>query len=433
MQLRTSLKQVWIDAKSAPAYTALYIGGVAFAVAFTMVTALIFYVHIAPIYPEYKRADTSYLNQVRVFWGDHGFGGGIGKAFVEDFLEKSENCEAYTLSDITRTADIQPVGGDYFQTSAKYTDPAFFKAYAYEFVAGKPFDQADYDSGLRRAVVSDKLAKKLYGDPAVAVGKELPIDFAPTKIVGVVREGSTICFDSYAQVFLPLTLKGAQGYGMNDAPFGQYMGGMKGTLIFKDKAQREAFEEELNEKINRVTAGDTLNCTMTYGLQTHISKALLSDDDDSGMSALLRPAILVLLVLLIIPAINIGGMISGQMDRRVAEVAVRRSFGATKNSITSQILFENLVLTIVGGILGLVVAWLVVTIGRQWILNLFINSWYLESVSDIPVELTSEMLFAPSLFLLLLLICLLLNMLSAYLPIRLSLRGQIVKSINQKR
>jgi len=38
-----------------------------------------------------------------------------------------------------------------------------------------------------------------------------------------------------------------------------------------------------------------------------------------------------------------------------------------------------------------------------------------------------------SLFLLLLLICLLLNMLSAYLPIRLSLRGQIVKSINQKR
>ena len=335
MQLRTSLKQVWIDAKSAPAYTALYIGGVAFAVAFTMVTALIFYVHIAPIYPEYKRANTSYLNQVRVFWGDHGFGSGIGKAFVEDFLEKSENCETYTLSDMTRTADIQPVGGDYFQTSAKYTDPAFFKAYAYEFVAGKPFDQADYDSGLRRAVVSDKLAKKLYGDPAVAVGKELPIDFAPTKIVGVVREGSTICFDSYAQVFLPLTLKGGQGYGMNNAPFGQYMGGMKGTLIFKDKAQREAFEEELNEKINRVTAGDTLNCTMTYDLQTHISKALLSDDDDSGMSALLRPAILVLLVLLIIPAINIGGMISGQMDRRVAEVAVRRSFGATKDSITS--------------------------------------------------------------------------------------------------
>ena len=84
-------------------------------------------------------------------------------------------------------------------------------------------------------------------------------------------------------------------------------------------------------------------------------------------------------------------------------------------------------------VVGLLVAWLVVTIGRQWILNLFINSWYLESVSDIPVDLTAEMLFAPSLFLLLLLICLLLNMLSAYLPIRLSLRGQIVKSINQKR
>lgn len=432
MQLRTSLKQVWIDSKSSPAYTSLYVGGVAFAVAFTMVIAMIFYVHIAPIYPEYNRAKTAYIDQIMVKWGDHGFGSCVGKAFVEDFLDKSENCKAYTITDLSRTADIQPVDGDYFQTSAMYADTAFFKVYDYEFIAGKPFDKADYDSGLRKAVVSDKLAKKLYGDPAVAVGKELPIDFEPTKIVGVVREGSPLCLDSYAQVFLPLTLKPENGFGWSNAPYPQYMGSRSITLLFEDDAQRKAFEGELNEKISRVTAGDTLGCVINHNLHTHVSKSLLLDDG-SGMSALIKPAIIILFVLLIIPAINIGGMISGQMDRRIAEVAVRRSFGATKSSITSQILFENFVLTLVGGVVGLLVAWLVVTLGRQWIFNLFVSSWDLESVSEIPVDLTAEMLFAPSLFLLLLLICLLLNMLSAYLPIRMSLRGQIVKSINQKR
>ena len=62
MQLRSSLKQLWIESKANPGFTILYVGGVAFTVTFTMVIAMIFYVHVAPVYPEYNRGTTSYIS-----------------------------------------------------------------------------------------------------------------------------------------------------------------------------------------------------------------------------------------------------------------------------------------------------------------------------------------------------------------------------------
>ena len=61
MNLKTSLKQLWRESKATPVFTALYIGGVTFAVAFTMLYAILIYVEVAPVYPEYNRETTLFL------------------------------------------------------------------------------------------------------------------------------------------------------------------------------------------------------------------------------------------------------------------------------------------------------------------------------------------------------------------------------------
>ena len=62
--LRQSLKQTWEDARRQPAFTGLYVGGVAIAIAFVMIFAMIYYVKLAPVYPEYNRPGTLYMNYV---------------------------------------------------------------------------------------------------------------------------------------------------------------------------------------------------------------------------------------------------------------------------------------------------------------------------------------------------------------------------------
>ncbi len=436
MQLRSSLKQLWIESKANPGFTILYVGGVAFTVTFTMVIAMIFYVHVAPVYPEYNRGTTSYISSATIQKESDGMMmmSNIGRPFVEEYMEKSKNLEFYTLSIAyaNNTALIQPINGEDFKANIRYTDPNFFKLYDYEFLEGHPFSQADYDAGIRSVVVSNKIANRLFGSTSEAIGKEISIDFAPNRIVGVMREGSPLCFDSYAQVAAPLTVLPENPSGGDNY---QYLfGNLKAAIKFKDKAQADAFNDELNEMLRRTTASDTTGWKLSHNLRSHAAKTLFSSDKSNDISEAIRPMLLILFVLLLIPAINISGMIGGQMDRRVAEIGVRRSFGATRGQLTRQVMFENLTLTLIGGAIGLIGAWLTVAFCRKWILNLIVDSWEWDEMGvSSGIELTGEMIFAPTLFLIMIGICLVLNLLSAYIPIRLSLRRQIVNSINQKR
>ena len=87
-----------------------------------------------------------------------------------------------------------------------------------------------------------------------------------------------------------------------------------------------------------------------------------------------RHFLLVLLVLLLVPALNLSGMISSRMEGRLAEMGVRRSFGAGRKMLLSQVMWENLLLTALGGALGLLLAWLALYAGREWIFTVF-DSW----------------------------------------------------------
>ena len=140
---------------------------------------------------------------------------------------------------------------------------------------------------------------------------------------------------------------------------------------------------------------------------------------------------LLLLVLLLVPALNLSGMIASRMESRLAEMGVRKSFGAGRNRLLSQVMWENLVLTLAGGVLGLVVAWLVLYVGREWIFLLMDDYGVVPSGANAYVS--GEMLFAPLVFLCAFLLCVVLNLLSALLPAWLSLRKPIVYSLYERR
>lgn len=68
----------------------------------------------------------------------------------------------------------------------KYTDPGFWKVFDFRFISGKPFTEADFISGLPRVVITNTLARKLFGseDP---IGKEVLMGYVPYAVTGVVE------------------------------------------------------------------------------------------------------------------------------------------------------------------------------------------------------------------------------------------------------
>ena len=140
--------------------------------------------------------------------------------------------------------------------------------------------------------------------------------------------------------------------------------------------------------------------------------------------------LLLFMTLLFIPALNLSGMIASRMNSRMEEIGVRKAFGATNRTLVSQVLFENLLFTAIGALLGLLLAYIFALMTQEWIVTL------LDSVNinaNYPTAVTVEMLFNPTVVGVTIVLILLLNVVSALIPTIYSLRHSITVSLNHKK
>jgi putative ABC transport system permease protein len=187
--------------------------------------------------------------------------------------------------------------------------------------------------------------------------------------------------------------------------------------------------KEVEVRYNAVHSDDPIN--ITAGLKSHY--AAVWQDLGSVFSAwgsnltwYVAPAIL---LLLLVPALNLSGMVAARMLRRLPEMAVRKAFGAKRRTLLWQVIRENLTLTLIGGLLGLCLAWLALYAWRDWAFYIFSGIYGQSPV--VPI-LRGEMFLAPAIFLIALVICCTLNVMAATLPAWWSLRKPIIQGLMAK-
>lgn len=147
---------------------------------------------------------------------------------------------------------------------------------------------------------------------------------------------------------------------------------------------------------------------------------------------LLRKYGFMVLILLIVPAVNLSGMISGNMESRLPEMGVRKSFGAGRGRLLREVLSENFALTSMGAVLGLVIAVVFVWGWKDWLF--FLNdSIMADAPESVSVIITADMLFAPAVFAIAFIVTFMLNVFAALLPAWWSLRNPIVDSLSEKK
>ena len=111
-------------------------------------------------------------------------------------------------------------------------------------------------------------------------------------------------------------------------------------------------------------------------------------------------------------------------------MAIHKAFGAKRRTLLWQVIMENLILTIMGGVIGLCLAWTALYVWRDWVFYVFSEDFNL--YGRVPI-IHGEMLFGPAIFLIALLVCCVLNVLAAAVPAWLSLRKPIVESMMIKK
>lgn len=433
--IKDYVKQAWELMKQNPLFSSLYIIGTALAICFTTVMAVAYYVKLAPLYPEYNRNNTYYITQMKLESVDQK--NNINSAFsynsLRDIAYPLKNAEA--VSAILQEGNehwVRPLTGNDFSMKLISTDPAFFKIYEFDFIEGSPFSEADFESGVRSVVISDKLAQKAFHQTNGVVGKMLSMDMNDYRVCGVIRAGNKLGSYSYADAYIPY--KANPNYQATF--YYDYMGPYEVLFLVKDNEQKEALQAELDAVIANVNQQHKDEWQLKLRpLRPHITTVFyyLYVDNEFKLTPwiLFKKFLPIILVLLLIPAFNLSGMISSRMEDRLAEMGVRKSFGASKSVLLSHVMWENLILTLAGGLVGLIIAWSILYLCKSWVFTLFDD--FPDFLYDSSISITGEMLFTPVVFITALLVCVIINLLSALIPAWNSLRKPIVSSLNEKK
>ena len=379
------------------------VAGTALSIAMIMVVVLVFQVQFASFYPENNRGRMMYVENGTEVRSNNGWNRGSmsAEAVKECFytLQVPEAVSGYALQ--LKPLSI-PGKRMYKGYEIKYTDPGFWQVFSFRFLSGKPFTQADFDAAIPVAVVSESVARKLYGSTEV-VGKSVIIDLAVYTICGVVEDASRAANTAFASVWVPYTtdrilLANTSRENMTGAFFV--------CLLARQKGDFEAIRQELDRQVecyngmkqdNQITfmGGPSTRLDVAIGSEAQVKVALKDYLLETG---------LLLLFLLLVPALNLLGVTQSAIQKRRAEMGVRKAFGATTGTLLCQVLYENGLTTLIGGGVGFGLSLLFLSVGKDFLLQ------------SANTALSGEMVFQPMAFGAALLFCLLLNLLSAGLP-----------------
>lgn len=429
--IKVYFKQAWMLMKQNRLFSGIYILGTGLSIAMVMAVFIIMYVKFAPIYPEYNRDRMLLINNANFRpMGDttqlHGSRGISVRAFKllkeASHLDKITGYTAISWASLIHKNTLFPV-------SVCQTDGAYWRVFDMEFLTGRPYTDADMDGAVKVAVLNESFARKYFASVDV-VGQNIELSTGLHKIVGVVRNVSYATPLTAFDVWTPRSDKVAP---INVVSIGDrrmfpcwLSGDIKVCMLSHTSGECEALKEEVKGIFRKLDQEDEHWKYIMGDLIIPYWQSVFSQDWDE----FLKEVGVLLLALLLIPAVNLSGMIGSAMNKRLCELGVRKTYGASRGELFGQVICENLVLSLLGGVCGLVLSYLIVATSGDWILSIF-DSGEIETGKDTCI--TMEMLFNPWVFTFTFLFCVLLNLISTLIPTVLSLRKPIVQSLNTNR
>jgi predicted permease len=222
---------------------------------------------------------------------------------------------------------------------------SFLSTLGVDLALGREFSlEEDRSGGAPVAIISNSLWRDRFAGSASALGKSIVLNGVETTIVGVFQPGFRFGPD-YADVSIPIgqrKLVDANDRTVHDVTCVARL--KPGVNLSQADAQMNAIQENI----------DRLNPETEQGLGIKIlpAKEPLVGDVRGTLLLLLGAVGLVLLI----ACANVANLLLARSAGRAREFSIRAALGAGRGRIVRQLITESVLLSVFGGVLGLVAA-----------------------------------------------------------------------------
>ncbi|MDE7387956.1 MAG: ABC transporter permease [Muribaculaceae bacterium] len=418
--IRRTLRELWRQ----PVLGAVSVIGTTLSIYMIMMVVIMQQVKVAPFAPESNRPRLLHCTFLSVETENSQNNGGASMRMVREYYYTLTTPEAVTAySFLVNPSSASVPGKKAITVNYRDVDADYWHVFDFKFTDGTPFTKADVESALPVAVISRSAARKLFGTDEAA-GREFQLNYVTYRVCGVVKDVPAMATKAYADVWIPVSINNP----LNHTALGnsEFTGPLSVTLLARDASDFPAIREEYNRKMASVSSDypgvTVINRNRPYDQWTEGSCEIYSNEEPDVKSTR-RNRLAIFAILLLIPAFTLAEMTRSRMRRRYAEIGVRRAFGCTRLSIMRDIIYENLLITLMSGAIGLLLSYLTCFIFAE---SLFHNG---DIISSPELTISPAALLQFSTFGWALLFCFVLNLLSSGLPAWRASRINIVNAL----
>src|SRR5512146_2086628 len=274
-------------------------------------------------------------------------GWGQTKSLIyEDMRAIVRECPAVRTAAPGATTTAQIVfGNDNWFTNVQGTEPQYFDIRDWTLAAGVPFTQADVDASANVAVVGNSVRQNLCG-AADPIGQTIRVKDLPFRVVGVLNakgESAHMGQDQDDVIVVPITTLQKKLTGDTWLRFivvsavsrqASYAAQQQITALLRDR--------------HRIRPGQDDD----FMVRNLADIAQLADQSSRVMTLLLAS---IASVSLIVGGIGMMNIMLVSVTERTREIGVRMAVGATEEDVQRQFLIEAVVLSLMGGAVGILV------------------------------------------------------------------------------
>jgi putative ABC transport system permease protein len=276
-------------------------------------------------------------------------GGGSRMALTWDDLAAIAQMPEVSFAAPQLRANAQIVGEEgNWQTSVYGTTPEWFDIREWKVVKGDPLSAADVQGRKAVAVIGQTIVDNLFPSGADPIGQTIRINRAPFTVIGVLDKKGTSAFgsDNDDQIVVPSTTYVAKVGGGGLAKF------IPGQILVSAAQRGKTADtklalEELLRRSHKIREGDEDD----FNVRDMAEIAAASAESTEVITKLLFG---VALVSLLVGGIGIMNIMLVSVTERTREIGLRMAIGAKGHHVLTQFLIEAVVLSVVGGMFGIV-------------------------------------------------------------------------------
>lgn len=338
----------------------------------------------------------------------------LSYSFLDKYLRSPDGASVESFYTTGNNFDVF-INNNKLSLSAIYSDASYWSIYDFELLEGRFYQPQQVKNQAQVAVITDKTARGFFGKSSGVVGESIELDGKNYEVIGIIEAPKINKRFVNADVFIPLTNLNSKTLSKED-----FFGGFEAAFLAENTSKVNRIKADLVRKSQLVTLPNpedynTLIITPMNFNERYARSIYYRGDDPKKSARIVFGALTGLLLLFVLlPTLNLVNVNISRIIERSSEIGVRKAFGAHSGTILFQFVFENVILTFLGGIIGFLLALVLIGV-----------------VNDSGVLGEAILRFNFRIFLYSFLICLVFGVISGIIPAYRMSKMQIANALKQ--